>query len=224
MPVPMRLAPTSMKPRANAGLGLLATLAIAISTVALLRPQADASATYRATPTPVAIVDLVLVITQLDEFKAVDAKIKADGAKKTAEIEALTKEIEGLQEDLKRLDRNSDAFDNIFRELNQKLGYREFYGSMLLRWQAEDNARVLTDLYEKAVAAVGDVAKRDGWEVVVHTGQGLTVPRNPNVRAEAAMDFVENFIQTRRVIYSGNSVDITGSVVQHMNNRFATGK
>jgi hypothetical protein len=38
------------------------------------------------------------------------------------------------------------------------------------------------------------------------------------------MDFVENFIQTRRVIYSGESVDISSSVVQHMNNQFAAGK
>lgn len=224
MPLPMRQTPSFATTRANAGLGLLALVAIAIATVALLRPQADASAAYRATPTPVAIVDLVAVITKLDEFKAVDQKIKSDGAKKTAEIELLTKEIEGLQEDLKRLDRNSDAFDEISRELNMKAGFRELRGSMLIRWQSEDNARVLTELYEKAITAVGEVAKRDGWEVVVHTGQNLIVPRNPNIRAEAAMDFVENHIQTRRVIYSGNSVDISASVIQHMNNRYATGK
>jgi Skp family chaperone for outer membrane proteins len=199
-------------------------LAVTISTVALLRPQADASATMRAPASPVATVDLVSVITQLDEFKAIDAKIKAEGAKKTAEIEQLSEEIEGLQEDLKRLDPNSDAYDDTFRELNMKAGFRELRGTMLIRWQSEDNARVLTELYEKALKAVEAVAKRDGWEIVIHRGQSLTVPRNPNVRAENAMDFVENFIQTRRVIYSGESVDISSSVVQHMNNQFAAGK
>lgn len=223
MPVftrPQAAAPTI---RTNTGLGLLATLAIAIATVALLRPQADASAVVRANPTPVATVDLVAVITQLEEFKAIDARIQEDVEQKSAEIKQLTEEIEGLNTDLERLDPASDAYDKIFRERNMKMGFRELRGSMLVKWQQEDTARVLTDLYEKAVKAVEDVAKRDGWEVVVHGGQPLTVPRNPNVRAEAAVDFVENFIQSRRVIYAGDSVNITSSVVQHMNNQYHAG-
>lgn len=223
MSTPSTVAPQSTTTRPGRGVGLIAALAIAISTVALLRPQADASAVARATPTAVATVDLVSVITQLDEFKTVDAKIKADGAKKTKEIEDLTKQIEALQEDLKRLDRNSDAYDEIFRQLNMKLGFRELRGTMLIRWQAEDNARVLTELYEKALKAVGEVAKRDGWDIVLHTGQKTAVPRSPNIRAEQAMDFVEDWIQSRRVIYSGETVDISGTVVKHMNNRFAAG-
>ncbi|MEQ9096356.1 MAG: OmpH family outer membrane protein [Phycisphaerales bacterium] len=210
-------------PKANASLGLLALVAIAIASVALLRPQADASSVARATPTPVATVDLVAVITQLDEFKVIDQRIQADVEKKSNEIKQLTQEIEGLTADMERLDPASDAYDQIFRERNMKMGFRELRGSMLVKWQQEDTARVLTDLYEKALKAVEDVAKRDGWEVVIHGGQPLMVPRNPNVRAEAAVDFVENFIQTRRVIYAGESVNITKSVVQHMNNQYAAG-
>jgi Skp family chaperone for outer membrane proteins len=220
MPTPRTIAALSAP---NRGLGLLAVVAIAIATVGLLRPQADASAVARPTPPAVATVDLVSVITQLDEFQAIDKKIKADGEKKKAEIEQLSTEIEGMQEDLKRLDPNSDAYDEIFRQLNMKAGFRELRGTMLIRWQSEDNARVLTELYEKALEAVADVAKRDGWDVVVHTGQKTAVPRNPNIRAEQAMDFVEDWIQSRRVIYSNSAVDISSSVVQHMNNRFHAG-
>lgn len=209
--------------RANAGLGLLALVAVAISTVALLKPQADASAAAKATPTPVATVDLVTLITQLDEFKIVDQRIQGEAEGVRDEIKQLTEKIEGLTADLERLDPASDAYDQIFRERNMEVGLRELRGSMLIKWQQEDTARVLTDLYEKALEAVETVAKRDGWEVVIHAGQSLIVPRNPNVRAEAAVDFVENFIQTRRVIYAGDSVDITNSVVQHMNNQFARG-
>jgi|GEM_PF-5143332 len=223
MPDSTKAAPTITIPRANAGLGLLAMVAIAVSTVALLRPQADASAVVRAAATPVATVDMVAVIRQLSEFKDIEKKISDEGDRKTAEIEKITDEIEGLQEDLKLLDPNSDAYDETLRELNMKAGFRELRGTMLIRWQSEDNARALTELYEKALQAVEDVAKRDGWEVVIHSGQGLNVPRNPNVRAEAAMDFVENFIQTRRVIYSGESVDISRSVVEWMNNQYARG-
>ncbi|MFI4882594.1 MAG: OmpH family outer membrane protein [Phycisphaerales bacterium JB064] len=215
---------STVKPRrAHAGVGVLAAIAIGISTVALLKPTADASSVVRATPTPVATVDLVQVITSLKEFENVDKRIKAEGEKKKKEIEALDKQIQGLNEDLKSLDPNTDAYDQIFRELNMKMGIREVTAGNLIRWQSEDNARVLTELYEKATKAVAEVAKRDGWEVVVHRGQNLTVPRNPNVRAEAAMDFVENFIQTRRVIYSGDAVDITNNVIQTMNNRFESG-
>lgn len=215
---------STVKPRrAHAGVSVLAAIAIGISTVALLKPAADASAVVRAAPTPVATVDLVQVITALEEFKIIDQRIKAEGDKKKKEIETLDTEIQGLNEDLKSLDPNSDAYDQMFRELNMKMGIREVTAGNLIRWQSEDNARVLTELYEKAIKAVAEVAKRDGWEVVVHRGQNLTVPRNPNVRAENAMDFVENFIQTRRVIYSGDAVDITNNVIQTMNNRFESG-
>ncbi|MGD1916036.1 MAG: hypothetical protein ACFCBV_07605, partial [Phycisphaerales bacterium] len=131
--------------------------------------------------------------------------------------------IQGLGEDIQGLDPNSAAFDELFRELNMKRGFRELRASMLIRWQSEDNARVLTELYEKALGAVEVVAERDGWQLVIHTGQRAAVPRNPNVRAEQAMDFVEDWIQSRRVIYSSDAIDITESVIQHMNNRYATG-
>ena len=163
MPVSNTVTPTITIPRANAGLGVLAMVAIAVSTIALLKPQADASAVARAPATPVATIDLVSVITQLKEFEDMEDRIKAEGEKKTAEIDRLTEEIEGLQEDLKPLDPNSDAYDQTFRELNMKAGFRELRGTMLIRWQAEDNARVLTELYEKALDAVETVAKRDGW-------------------------------------------------------------
>lgn len=224
MPVSKKATPTITIPRANAGLGLLAMVAIAISTVALLRPQADASGVARAAPTPVATVDLLKVITELNEFKVVEAKIKEEGTRRQAEFDRLTQEVEGLEEDLKRLDPNSDAYDKTFRERNMKLGFREVTGGNLAKWQSEDSARLINNLYDKAVKAVETVAKRDGWEVVVHRGQSLSMPMNPRVRAEMALDFVENFIQTRRVIYSGESVDISNSVVQHMNNQYAIGK
>ena len=204
-------------------LSVMTALALAVAVVAVLRPTADASSVFRASPTPVATVDLVEVITNLDEFKAVDDRIKRDGQVKTDEIQNLTEEIEGLQEDLKSLDPNSDAYDEMFRDLNMKVGFRELRGSMLIRWQSEDNARVLTELYEKSLVAVGEVAQRDGWELVIHTGQNAAVPRNPNVRAEQAMDFVEDWIQSRRVIYSSDAIDITNSVIQHMNNKYAAG-
>ncbi|MFI4916419.1 MAG: OmpH family outer membrane protein [Phycisphaerales bacterium JB060] len=223
MPVLTRHAAVTTASRANAGLGVLATIAIAISTVALLRPQADASAVVKAAPTSMATVDLVAVITQLDEFKVIDKRIQADVDKKSNEIKQLSEEIDGLTADMERLDPNTDAYDQIFRERNMKMGFRELRGSMLVKWQQEDTARVLTELYEKALKAVEEVARRDGWEAVIHGGQPLMVPRNPNVRAENAVDFVENFIQTRRVIYAGDSVNITNSVVQHMNNKYAAG-
>ena len=205
------------------GVSAVAALALAVAVIAVFRPAADASSVFRASPTPVATVDLVEVITNLDEFKAFDDRIKRDGQVKTDEIQALTEEIEGLQEDLKSLDPNSDAYDQMFRDLNMKVGFRELRGSMLIRWQSEDNARVLTELYEKSLLAVSEVAQRNGWELVIHTGQAAAVPRNPNVRAEQAMDFVEDWIQSRRVIYSSDAVDITNSVIQHMNNKYAAG-
>ena len=215
--------PSPVRNASRHGVSVLAAVAIAVSAIALFKPAADASSVSQATPTPTAVVDLVSVITSLDEFKAIDQQIRADGQRKSEEIERLDEEIQGLGEDIQGLDPNSDAFDELFRELNMKRGFRELRASMLIRWQSEDNARVLTELYEKALGAVEVVAERDGWQLVIHTGQRAAVPRNPNVRAEQAMDFVEDWIQSRRVIYSSDAIDITESVIQHMNNRYATG-
>ena len=215
--------PRPVRDTSTHGISVLAAVAIAISAIALFKPVADASSVSQATPTPTAVVDLVSVITNLQEFQDVDQRIKNEGQQKTNEIERLDEELQGLQEDLQGLDPNSDAFDELFRELNMKRGLRELQASMFIRWQSEDNARVLTELYEKALSAVAEVAERDGWQLVIHRQQRFAVPRNPNVRAEQAMDFVEDWIQSRRVIYSSDAIDITESVIQHMNNRYASG-
>src|SRR6056297_1241268 len=128
MPVLTRHAAFPTASRAHAGLGVLATIAIAISTVALLRPQADASAVVKAAPTSTATVDLVAVITQLDEFKVIDKRIQADVDKKSNEIKQLSEEIDGLTADMERLDPNTDAYDQIFRERNMEMGFRELRG------------------------------------------------------------------------------------------------
>jgi len=203
--------------------GMLAAVALAVSALVLFRPSADASSVSQASPTPVAVVDLFRVINSLEEFGDISDRIGASTEEANAEIERLDEEIEGLREDLQGLDPDTDAFDTLFRELDMKVGHRELRASRLIRWQSEDSARMLIDLYEKAIEAVSVVAKRDGWELVVHTGQPTAVPRNPNVRAEQAMNFVEEWIQSRRVIYAGEGIDISDSVIGHMNNQYASG-
>ena len=221
---PMTTTPPKGSPdRPTRGLSVLAVVALAVSALVLFRPSAGASSVSSASPTPVAVVDLFRVINSLDEFKAISDQIAASTETANAEIERLDAEIEGLREDLQGLDRDSDAFDELFRELDMKASFRELRASRLIRWQSEDSARLLIDLYEKAVEAVAEVAQRDGWEMVVHTGQQTAVPRNPNVRAEQAMNFVEEWIQSRRVIYAGDRVDISDSVITHMNNQYAAG-
>jgi Skp family chaperone for outer membrane proteins len=209
--------------RAARGLGLIAALALAVSTIALLKPTADASSAARAAPSAVATVDLFAVINALDEFTAREQSLARSTQERRDEVQRLNAEIEGLEQDLTGLDPTSDAYDQLFRERNMKAGFRELRVNMLTKWQMEDNARLISELYAKAITAVGEVAQRDGWDVVVHRGQPMAVPPNPNIRAELALDFVEDWIQSRRVIYANDAVDITNSVVQHMNNKYAAG-
>ncbi|MEO1008790.1 MAG: OmpH family outer membrane protein [Planctomycetota bacterium] len=187
------------------------------------RPVAGAVERMLAQPTPVATVDLFLVIDGLDEFRQQRQQLESRRDGIQALIQQLTTEIEDKAGDLEKLDPQSDAFDEGRRELRMLQATRDTRAQVLQQNLAEDNARALKELYEKTLTAVDQVAERDGWQIVVHTGQQKGVPRNPGVPANQAVLFVEDWIQSRRVIYSNDSVDITQSVVRLMNNQFAAG-
>jgi len=202
--------------------GLVALgLAVMAGVFLLNKPTATADARAQASATAVATVNMFEVVRALDEFRQVQERLAGVTEQRQSEINDLTGRIDGKQQELDQLSPESPAYDQLDRELKMLRAEREARGAILGQFVAEDNARALTELYEKGIQAVQDVAERDGWDVVLHTGQRLGVPRNPGVNANQAVPFVEDWIQSRRVIYSGPGVDITQDVVQLMNNRFA---
>ncbi len=209
--------------RASHGLGVVAILALAVSTIALFRPTADASTVVQASPTATATVDLFAVIAGLDEYKARQQSLERNAQERQSEIEQLPAEIGGLEEDLASLEHGTDAFEMVRREPTMKSRFRELRLQTLLNWQAEDTAAMTYELFGKAATSVAEVAERDGWEIIVHGGQPMSIPPNMNLRPETAVAAVREWIDSRRVIYSSDAVDITESVIQHMNNKYAAG-
>lgn len=217
--------PTIGKPSQHSTAVVLALVILAVAATALLHPgAAGASAAIRANPTAVASVNLERLIFSLDEHGALTEEARKEFDRRQKEIDALVEEIESLEADIKRLDPASLARATMQRDLDMKRGFLELRFSRLVRWQSEDDAILLTTLYEKALLAIEEVAKRDGWDMVIHTTRQNQVPRELNIRPEQARAFVLEWIQSRRVLHTNEATDITGIVATHMNNKYATGR
>lgn len=217
--------PTIGQPRFHHTTLLFALAALTLGVLAILRPApAGATATQRANPTAVAVVNLERLIDELEEYKARANVARREFENRQKEIDSLTEEIRNLDADLKRLDPSTQAFATMQRDLEMKRGFLELRFTRLMSWQSQDDAVLVTALYEKALGAINEVAKRDGWDVVIHVATQNRVPRELSVRPEQTRAFVLDWIQSRRVLYASDAADITSIVAKHMNNQYAAGR
>lgn len=223
-PTPQQ-TPTLVRPRFNPSTLVLTLALVAVAAMAFVRPgAAGASASYRASPTAVASINLERLIFELDEYKAL-AKSAADEVdRRQKQIDALAEEVKDLDADLKKLDPATQAYATMKRDRDMKHASLETRFTWLMRWQSEDDAILLTKVYEKALLAIDEVAKRDGWDLVINASGQNPVPRELNLRPEQTRAFVLEWIQSRRVLFAGEASDITSTVAKHMNNKYAAGR
>lgn len=166
-----------------------------------------------AAPTKVAVVNLQDVINQcaqqaafLAEGKAKGEAFKTEGDQRRAAITKLQTEIDPLQP-------GSDAWNKKREELQQKTIELQVWVQMQEQNNQLENARQFAEIYIAANQAAAAVAKGAGYDVVL---QGGELPDLMKLNIQQ----LQTVVQTRKVLYSGDAVDITNAVLQRMNAEF----
>lgn len=170
-------------------------------------------------PTSVASVDLARLIDRLDEAKDKSKEIKAKAEEADTAMAAKASKLKDLENDIKvSADPNDTAtLESKRLEFAKLKKDYETEGEMHNRELGSMKGRMIGDLFTKASAAITDLAKRDGYQLVV------TDDRSVNSLEHVPSPQIPAAVLDRRVLYADPSIDITDRLVTIMNNDYRAG-
>lgn len=205
--------------------------ALSITTVAvlaaaggafLMTQTAGARGNFQApAPVTIASVDLAKLINGLQELKVRNEAQAARGKEMQSKLDDMKRQILAIEEQLKpeggipktdvraRMTKFSEKL-----ELESLMkARREAYMQMV----DFDTGDLIRDLYAKVQVAVDELAKREGYDIVILDDRSISIP-NP-----AGMDSVNEVIGKKRLLYARPGIDVTDKVMQAMNAAYEVG-
>ena len=211
--------PNPLQARTDTPTALIAAIAVVLITVGWLAGQsATASRTTAvAPPTSVAAVRLVELFDALDEKTALETQFQAFIAEREAQLQEVVSDLETAQADLEILRPGTAPHRDKARELLELRSLAETRQRVLQDIVSIEKGNMFTQLYAKSREAAGEIAKRQGYDIVLFDDSDALNPVNASEQA------VLRFITERRVAYVGPSVNITAQVATYMNNAFQAG-
>lgn len=207
----------------NNGAMLLALAAVAVAVLTTV--QASALSRKFASPTSVAVVDWLAITEKVDEWKEALTQVKKMEDGLVEELAAIDRRLKDLRESIAVLPEGSESRlreeDKYIRASIEHEALKQFAANKLRTEKAKRQVR----LYQKISAAVGRVAERDGWQVVLWDDSKSKYPDLPSPIDANKLEQAAELIGRRQIFYTRrDAVDITDAVVLLMNNEFSAGR
>lgn len=196
---------------------LIAACAAAFGAAAWARRPADTNFAAPA-PTAIAIVDLEKVMNQLTELKDKNQDVESRGKQLQSKLDGVVDEVKAVDEQLKMV-----PTTEVRRRQDLILQKRELEASIETKkkvYQKQidlDNGDVIRELYIKILAAVEAVSKKEGFDLVIVDDRTIAMPPGGTSAQYGEL------IQSRRVLYANEALNITDRVFTIMNNDYASG-
>ena len=192
---------------------LTGAVAIALAAAAL----GFARGRMAAAPTPVAVIALETVIDSLDESKQVFAALDAEKAQAQAKIDEMVAQYDALRTSVQAQQKGTKQYWNdVLRLANLETAIKNEQAAAD-RQLSFALGTSLMPIYQKAIEAVSQVAKREGYKIVLAKEVPPQAPELPN------LEYLQNALGARRVVYTDAENDITNMVVLHLNNAYKAG-
>jgi Skp family chaperone for outer membrane proteins len=162
------------------------------------------------------LVDLEQLQKSLNESAQRNIELEQKKKQFQQELDQANAKIKQMREELGLLPEDDPSFTQRLVELAELDGRTkakaQLYQSMLEREQA----KLLREMYDKITAAIGDLAEKDGYDIVLLDDRKITIPANYNA------DQVNASILQKRLLYAGGADDITDQIITKMNAEFGT--
>ncbi|MBS0197843.1 MAG: OmpH family outer membrane protein [Planctomycetes bacterium] len=169
-------------------------------------------------PTRVGLVDTRRLLKGLDEAKARNETIatrRKSMSDKLAEIDTQIKEIDTQ---LQVIPKDDTAKRTDLMAKRYELGStREARAKAFEQVFSLEIGGLLTDVYKHVQAACEELAKRDGYDLVLVDDRAIQLPENGNDRE------VTEIIQNKRIMAAQGGIDATEALLTMMNNQYAAG-
>ncbi|MEL7087672.1 MAG: OmpH family outer membrane protein [Planctomycetota bacterium] len=166
-----------------------------------------------AAPTRVAVVNMQEVINNSDQQAANRAKNQQLGTDLQTEQKERQDAIVKLQNEIDPLEPGGDAWRAKRDQIQQKTLELRVWAEMQTQNNQLEQARQFAVLYRNVNEAAGQVAQEMGYDVVLQAGE---LPDLMRLNVEQ----LQSVVQSRKVIYSSDQVDITAAVLSRLNAEF----
>jgi outer membrane protein len=138
----------------------------------------------------IASINLGEVFEQYEKTKDADTKLTKEGEKKNKERDQLVQKINKLKDEVQLL--SKDAREKKEEELSDKMReLQDFDREARLALQRDRNDMV-KDIFKEMDDVIGDYGRKNGYDLI---------------------------IDERALIYAGDSIDITGDIIELLNKR-----
>jgi len=194
----------------------LALAALVAGLAALSLNAATAQAPVGSSqPLKVGIVDLGKLGDGLKEAADANDRLKAQHTAAQGRLDEVVNLLKQKQQDMENMrDKNSQAYLNLWSdaaELNVQARARK---EALEKVFDQQKGIVTADMYVKMIDAIGELARQEGYDLIMVDDRGLTPP------SDRGADAVGQVIQARKVLFASPRLDITQQVITFMNNRY----
>jgi Skp family chaperone for outer membrane proteins len=150
------------------------------------------------------------VINNSDQQAAYTQTNQAKAEELRSEQQRRQQEIVTMQNAIDPLQPGSDAWRNKRNEIQQKSMELEVWARMQEQNNQLEQARQFATIYQTANEAAAAVAESAGYDVVLTTGE---LPDLMRLNIEG----LRTVVQSRKVVYAADRVDITAAVLQRVN-------
>ncbi len=198
-----------MKLSLRACIVLLATLLLTgfLQLAPPLRAEPAAPAPSQAAATRVATVDPARVFNDMQETKDLQTKIDSENQRLNAESNRRAEEIKKLRTQRDQIKPDHPQYNQLDQQILKKSMELESWGKFESIRVELVQKRTMKKLFERVQAAVENVAKQKGIDIVI-ADQRPQLPGSDKSMAE-----LKAAIYQRNVLYAARNVDISEQVV-----------
>jgi Skp family chaperone for outer membrane proteins len=160
--------------------------------------------------TSTAVVDLKRTYDSLKEKIIVEADFKTREDAFKAENDKREAKLKELQEAMKNLKAGSIEFVSLQEELEKLTGEYRVWVTVETSKINRDRAAWLKLIYGKMLAAIGEAAAEKNYDLILFKAPTIDF-------TEVSAEQVPGMIQSRKVLWSIDEIDLTDLVIQKMN-------
>lgn len=193
-----------------AGIALIAALAAALG--------AGVAATRQAAPTTVAVVDIDRLSLELEEFKIPAEQFRGKQATWSKELQALDASMKKADDELQLIP-ETDLDARIAKIIQRSTLESELKTKSQLFQQASDleQVKLFKSMYDRIADGAQRIAKRDGIDVMLVDDRVFVIPVTSRTAQSDALE-------SKKILFASESVDLTDELLTMLNNEFNAGK
>ena len=188
---------------------IILVLVVAAAAGLVIATHLDAQARAPVPAGPIAVCNVPEIINNYQKAKDFNTKLTKEVGEMKKEDDKLAEAIAKLTKELKVLASGSEQYEQRFTERQRLQIDRDAWVKFKQAQVVRRRQKLTREMYDEVQEAVGSVAKRRGFKIVLYQQRG-------KLRATTTTEMLAEISQ-RKVVYSDETIDITASVLTSLN-------